>query len=173
YLNGSKKIFNKLIKSINNKIDKTDTKQVKKEMKSMRKKMYPISYSTSNSVTDIKLSPGGLSDIDFIVQYFILSKKIGYKKCKGNSITKILDQLIKIRNNNKQLTELKKNYNFLKNTVLANQNISNSRTYKLSDNILDKTLLNTFINLEGEMTTDEKISKIFKFNLLMFNKTFN
>jgi len=173
YLNGSKKIFNKLIKSINNKIDKTDTKQVKKEMKSMRKKMYPISYSTSNSVTDIKLSPGGLSDIDFIVQYFILSKKIGYKKCKGNSITKILDQLIKIRNNNKQLTELKKNYNFLKNTVLANQNISNSRTYKLSDNILDKTLLNTFINLEGEMTTDEKISMIFKFNLLMFNKTFN
>jgi len=172
YISGSKKIFNKLIKSIDQKIANTNPNKIKEEMRLMRKRLYPISYTAGNSIFDTKLNPGGLLDIDFIVQYLILSRKLSYKKCHGYSITKILDQLIKIKQNKKQLIELKNNYNFLKNIVLVSQNIFNDRTYKLSDNKNERNTINKFIRYDN-INFEDKISELIKFNKLMLNKIFS
>jgi glutamate-ammonia-ligase adenylyltransferase len=70
---GNKKLFNNLIGTLNKKIETEEKENTKKEMKNMRKKLYPSDLSSLTKVFNIKKSPGGILDIDFIIQYLMLS----------------------------------------------------------------------------------------------------
>ena len=89
FIFGDKKSYNNLVKSLVQRIKVENTESVKKEMKVMRTKMYPsTSYLSKNFY--IKKSSGGISDIEFIIQYLLLTNPEIYKKNIGKGkITKL------------------------------------------------------------------------------------
>lgn len=142
-------------------------------MIAMRQKMYPVSYSRDKSIFNIKTSPGGILDIDFIIQFFVLSGKISYKNWRGKSLSKILDHLIKTKRNKKEFKDLKNNLHFLKNLSLANQIVFNGRTYTLPTKKDDEILLSKFLKFINVKDFNEELLRIVSSNKKIFIKTFN
>ncbi len=173
FISGNKRIFNKLIKTIEVKINDLDTKLIKKEMIAMRKKMYPVSYSRGKSLFNIKTSHGGLLDIDFIIQFFILSGKISYKNWRGKSLFKILDYLIKTKRNKNEFKMLRNNLHFLKNLSVANQIVFNSRAYTLPSKKEDEIHLSKFLKFTDVKSFNEELLRVTNSNKIIFNKIFN
>ena len=173
FIAGNKRIFNKLIKTIEKKINELDKKLIKRKMIAMRKKMHPVSYSRGKSLFNIKTSSGGLLDIDFIIQFFIISGKITYKNWRGKSLFKILNYLIKTKRNKNEIKELKNNLYFLKNLSIANQNVSNNRSYILPSNKEDEIVLSKFLKFADEKRFKKKLSKIISSNKAIFKRIFN
>ena len=173
YIAGNKRIFNKLIKTIETKINELDKKMISQEMIAMRNKMYPVSYSRGKPLFNIKTSSGGLLDIDFIIQFFIISGKITYKNWRGKPSFKILDYLIKTKRNKNEFKELKNNLYFLNNLSIVNQNVSNNRSYILSPDKDDEIILSKFLKFVDEKRFKEKLAIITSSNKTIFKRIFN
>ena len=134
---GDKKLFTKFLSNVSNRIQDKDKGKIKTEMLEMRKKTYPVTSQLSENF-NLKKGRGGLTDIEFVVQYLILCNPGLFKKYSGNNIIKNIMILV---NQVSRLNELKKlidNFSFMKTILIANQNIFNSTTAVISE---DKTKL--------------------------------
>ena len=173
FIYGNKRIFNKLTKSIETNITELNKTKIKQDMLTMRKKLYPISYSRGKSLFNIKSSSGGILDIDFIIQFFILTGKLSYKNWRGKTLLKILDHLIKTKRNNNDFKELKKNLSFLKYLSLTNQNINNNRSYVFPSKKEEQIILSEFLKFESKTKLEEELIVIKNNNKAIFKKIFN
>ncbi|MCH8326494.1 MAG: hypothetical protein IIB83_08050, partial [Bacteroidetes bacterium] len=133
----------------------------------------PVSYSRGKPWFNIKTSTGGLLDIDFIMQFFIISGKITYKNWRGKPSFKILDYLIKTKRNKNEFKELKNNLYFLNNLSIVNQNVSNNRSYILSSDKDDEIILSKFLKFADEKRFKEKLAIITSSNKTIFKRIFN
>ena len=153
-ISGSDNLFlefiNHFIKTINLK-DKT---KIISEMNEMRKKLLPINDDSFN----LKKSSGGITDIDFIVSYLLLTntEKL-FENITNNSISKF-NILKNISAKHINLDLLETNFYFLKNIELSIQFLLNTKLSKIPNE--DFKLL--------------KLSKICKFNSTkIFMNSFN
>jgi len=123
FVYGNEKLYMQFCESIIERVKKEDKNNIRKEMLDIRKKLCPKIIDRSTFSFNIKKSRGGLSDIEYILQYLILSNPGLYGKSFGNStITNISILAEKF----KELNRLKDNFLFLKNVELLNQNIFNN-----------------------------------------------
>ncbi len=76
---GDKKLFTKFLGYVSARIKDEDKAKIKTEMIEMRKKTYPATQLTGNF--NLKKGRGGLTDIEFVVQYLILCNPDLFKKC--------------------------------------------------------------------------------------------
>jgi len=164
---GDKKLFNNLIGTLNKKIKTEEKEKTKKEMKNMRKKLYPSDLSSLTKIFNIKKSPGGILDIDFIIQYLMLSDFNIFKSCRGKGIFKTIRH---IGNKDGNLILLKDNFLFLKKLELSNQNIFNNTTSAFS---LSKNNLEIFarkLDFKNSEILQNRLSKVKQENYSLFEK---
>ncbi len=173
FIYGNKRIFNQLIKSVESNVNHLEKMSIKHDMLMMRKKLHPISHSSRMSLFNIKTGTGGILDIDFITQFFILSGKLTYKKWRGKSILKILEYLIRTKRNKNDFKELKKNLVFLKKLSLVNQNISNSNSYVLPSKKEKQIGISEFLKYPAESVYEEDLTKVRDTNREIFKKIFS
>ena len=162
-------MFNKFSKAIAERIADFNKKELKKEILGMRKRMYPADLSGLTDIFNIKKSRGGITDIEFVLQYLILTNPEYYYLLRGKRNEQIIKKLSNI---NKNIRDVKDNliegYYFLKKLELANQNISNVSNSQI---ILESDKLKSvlaFLELDPVPVLKKHLSKITKLNHRLF-----
>ncbi|OGU71502.1 MAG: hypothetical protein A2V93_08955 [Ignavibacteria bacterium RBG_16_34_14] len=170
FIYGNKKLFSLFKKSLTDRVKTENEKNIKRDLLEMRKKLYPKSVSLDRYTFNIKKSRGGLTDIEFVLQYLILCNPDLYKKCIGNNTIKNISLLTKANSKLKELSTLKTNFAFLKKIELLNQNIFNN---SLSNLVEDEKKFSIFAKKLGLKNKEEflrKIKSTASFNQNLFDK---
>ncbi len=139
FVSGNRKIFNSFIQSLISSINRLDRKTIKTELTDMRKKISAQSISSSMDLFDIKKSTGGLTDIDFIVEYLILCNPQLLKRCGSKNTPGRIKILMSVIKEEPKLIELINAFVFLKSTEIYNQIIFSVSSSKIS---MDEKKLN-------------------------------
>jgi glutamate-ammonia-ligase adenylyltransferase len=170
FVAGNKSIIGRLMKAVKQKITSLDNKNLKYEITDMRKRLTPhLSASAVNSF-NIKKSSGGITDIEFIIQYLLLSDKKYYSKYAGKSVDQILTSLKKSGSGLPELTNLKDNFLFLKKLELTYQVIFNSTSSILVLNEEKLSVLSERLKFSTKDEFRKHFNKIVKLNSLIFEK---
>lgn len=169
FIFGNDNLFSLFKKSLLDRVKKEKQENIKREMKEMRKKLYPPSTGLNRFTFNIKKSRGGLADIEFVVQYFILCNLSLYKKCLGKNIIKNINRLSGLLNEN-EIAKLKENYNFLKNIELLNQNIFNNTLPKLVEDEKTFSIFASSLGLKNKDEFFDKLKSVLSYNHNMFEK---
>ena len=166
---GDKKLFTKFLGFVSNRIKEEDKEKIKTEMIEMRKKTYPVTSQLSENF-NLKKGRGGLTDIEFVVQYLILCNPELLKKCIGNNVIKNISVIVKQMT---QLNELKKlidNFNFIKTALISNQNIFNSTTPVISEDKVKVQVLAYRMGFKNQEDFQAKLKASAKSNQNLFSK---
>lgn len=158
-LYGNKKIFNNFLTTFTNIVKTKDSNLIKSEMLEMRKKLMPINESPFN----IKKSPGGVYDIDFIYSYLSLINP-------AKMITKGEQQN---HSDDEVLFKLKNNLNFLKTLELRNQNIFNTKLSKLPTEEIKLFKLARAAGFKEVKSFINKLNEVIQSNKKFFHSTFS
>ena len=170
---GNKKIFNNLIKAVNEKVINEDKQKIKTDMKNMRRKLYPSDLSSLTKIFNVKKSSGGILDIDFIAQLLMLSDFNLFKTCRGKGIIKTMESIVEKNSANDDYISLKQNFIFLKNLELNNQNIYNITTPSLTFNQDNLKVFTRKLGFESVELFQDNLNKIKKENQSLFLKYFS
>lgn len=159
FLSGNKNIFKDFLSTYIGVVKTKDSNLIKSEMLEMRKKLMPINDSPFN----IKKSPGGLYDIDFIYNYVsLIDPEKMSAKCdhKNDSEFDIL-------------FELKNNFNFLKSLELQNQNVFNTKLSKLPVEERKLLKLARSAGFNDIKSFSNKLNEVIQSNKKNFHSTFS
>ncbi len=166
---GEKSLFNKFVKAIDNRLSSLDKNELKKDILEMRKKTYPGDFSGLAEIFNVKKSRGGIIDIEFMLQFLILSNPKYYLSLRGKRNVQVIKNISKTNNNIKtQNSTLINDYYYLKNFELAIQSIfdtGNSQIVLGNDN-LEQVI--SFLNIKSAKDFKNNLSKIIKFNNTLF-----
>lgn len=135
FLVGNRWIYGSFTKTAKLFLSQMDTTRIKQELNEMREKISSGKISDSLDLFNIKLNRGGLTDIQFIVQYTILCNADHFIQPLGKSIFDQLKLLTSRKINSSDKNILSNAYNFYKSAELFNQLIFNTTTSKI---ILEK-----------------------------------
>ena len=169
YLAGDNELFDTYKLIISSNLRRFEKGTVVKEIIDMRKMLYPRSI-TSTDVFNIKKSKGGIADIDFTAQYFLLNNPPLYMKFAGTGFETISGNALHEFMEENDINILKKNFDFLKNLEISLQNIYNTSQLSIIKEKSAYKKLAEFLNLESELSMFAKIEEIRKENHLIFNK---
>lgn len=128
FVSGDKNLFNKFKKLIIARITIEKSETIRKEIKAMRKKSLPTGAMNQMNIINLKKSSGGIMDIEFSVQYLMLTTPKLFNKLLNACSEKKIFQLFA------EETYLKENYIFLKDLILRNQCIFSSSGYLFKEN---------------------------------------
>jgi len=123
FISGDKNLFDKFRKLIIARISIEKSEIIRKEINAMRRKLLPSGAMNKMKIINLKKVSGGIMDIEFSIQYLMLTD------------LKMLDKLLSSYSEKKILklfpeeTHLKENYIFLKDLILRNQSIFSSSGY--------------------------------------------
>ncbi len=132
FIAGNEKCFDEFVEAAADRISKEDKAKIKNDVMDMRKKLYPKDISSVANLIHIKRSRGGLSDIEFTLQYFLLQSKELFLDCYGKNTLQIISILSKNTLNKEEAEKIKSNYLFLKKIQLLNHAVFNVTTSILS-----------------------------------------
>jgi len=157
YITGNKRLFSKLTGEISERIETLNQATVKKDILEMRKKLYPQFFPRVPERFNLKKSRGGLTDIEFIVQYLILchSKIFNFIRAKGT-----LKAISILKEDNPAIEVLTNNYSFLKKLEILNQNIFNLTQPLLSSDNKKLRVLANRMGINSVNNFNEKLSVI-------------
>jgi len=170
FVAGNKDITSTLLKTIKQKIDGLDRQGLKLDISEMRRKLTPHLSSVSANSFNIKKSSGGITDIEFLIQFILLSDKKHFSKYAGKRIDQIIQSLIKSDNRYYEFDNLINNFMFLKDLGLTNQAIFNSTSSTLVLNDEKASLLSARLNFNTPEELRKYLSKIVKLNNSIFEK---
>ena len=169
YITGNRNLFNKYLKSVIKQINNLDENKLKKDILEMRRRLYPTDFSGLTDIFNIKKDRGGIVDLEFVLQYQILSDSKLFSDLRGKKNKQVLETLSKT---NKKISlikdELITGYYFLKNLEMANQsvfNISGSQII-LEPDKLEQLL--SFLQISSYSALKTRLSKITKQNNKLF-----
>jgi glutamate-ammonia-ligase adenylyltransferase len=163
---GEKKLFTKFLNIISNRAENESKTEIKKEMAEMRKRTYPRTTSSFN----IKKSRGGITDIEFVIQFLILCNPGLFKKSSGNNIVKNITILSKRKTASDKLIKLKESFSFLKTVELLNQNIFNNSLPIISYDDVKTQLIAQRMNIKNKGDFLIRLQTFTKLNQNMFDK---
>ncbi len=146
FIAGDKKLFKSFTRSAVSSISRFDVKNIESEMHEMRKKILSQKITTSLEIFDIKKNSGGITDIEFIVQCFLLCNPVLFNKSFEK---KTVEQLYLIGEslNDKSAKKILKNaFIFFKSVEMLNQLFFNNTTSKI---VLEDKTLNSFSKKMG------------------------
>jgi len=152
YISGNKRLFNSFTKSASSCVLRFTQKQIKYEIKEMHKKLTEPLTTSPVSMFNLKNNPGGLIDIEFIIQSIILGNLELFNQALGKSFR---DQVELSATKNLQVTEKKElllSFDFIKKIQLLNQIIFNTTSSKL---LIDDFKLRFFVSRMKYKNLDE------------------
>jgi glutamine synthetase adenylyltransferase len=162
---GNNRLFESLVDSFLDRISQLTKEEVLKGVNEMRSKSLS-SYLVEMNLVDLKKNPGGLSDIEYIAHYLLLTEE----KRPTSLIAKSIPEILKyFKSNKKVLNELADNYIFIKKLEIFNQVAFSSSSSKISgeDKRFDK--LAGFLDIESGLSLKKKLNTVLQFNRESFS----
>lgn len=168
FVSGNNKLFNEFLIQIIKNIKRNISNSLAIQIDEIRKKVV-LTFSSLN-ITDFKKGYGGLSDVEYIVYYLILSNPELISASVGKPLPTIANRLIKQNINQEEVKILKKNYIFLKELQMYNQLTANSNSSKLTLEGRDKLLLANQLGFSDEIKFLKSIKKTADENSKLYRK---
>jgi [glutamine synthetase] adenylyltransferase / [glutamine synthetase]-adenylyl-L-tyrosine phosphorylase len=128
FVSGDKRLFNTFKNLIIERIKEEKSETIKSEIIAMRRKLLPSSSISQMQIINLKKVPGGIIDIDFSIQYLMLTNHEIFHKLLNAGTEKRIILLFP------DIKDLKENYIFLKDLILRNQCIFSSSGYLFKEN---------------------------------------
>jgi glutamate-ammonia-ligase adenylyltransferase len=166
---GSYELYSEFQALVNNRLNDLNTGEIKKEISRMRKMLYPKSGAI-NDIFNIKKSRGGIADIEFLIQFFMLSKPDEYLKYSGNNFEFLSDKILSPNIKKAELETLRHNFAYLKNLELGLQNIYNTSQLNIVKENKGYHKLADFLNFDSQAEMFAKTEEVRKENHAIFNK---
>ncbi len=170
YASGNKKIISSLSYAINQRIKAEDKLNVKKEIYEMRKKLYPQAINSVAKSFNVKKSRGGLTDIEFAVQYLILTGENLFSKCRGKNLPKIFHTLEKLMQVPDVFNLWRSNFLFLNNLTLTIQAAFNKSISLLSLNDDKISIVSYLLGFDSPDKFKDKLNDVINSNQTVFDK---
>jgi [glutamine synthetase] adenylyltransferase / [glutamine synthetase]-adenylyl-L-tyrosine phosphorylase len=169
FVTGSRNLFNNYLKALLKRINNLDSKKLREDILEMRKMLYPADFSGLSDIFNIKKSRGGIIDLEFVLQYQILSDSKLLSRLRGKKNKQVLETLSKT---NKKFQVIKdeviSGYNFLKELELANQSVFNVNGSQIILNPDKLNILLSFMQISSYSALKMRLSKITKQNNKLF-----
>lgn len=156
---------------IRNRIESETTDRIKSEMFLMYKKIISQSFS-QYSRFDLKKSSGCLIDLEFIVQYLILTNPNYFKICSGKNLRKNIELLSHKIPKTKLEISLDMNYILLKELQILVQTMFSISYSKIPSAEIEQKLLESFFSKYRSDNFKVVLDRITKENHLLFNFIF-
>ncbi len=162
FIFGNYKIFNRLKKEMVIRVFYEDNNKIKKEIADMLKKSYKESLFSS---FNIKRSKGGLIDLEFLIQYFLLTNKNLYEHFLSKSFFSLIDNFDKLKLlSSNEFILLKKNYLFYKKLELNMQTLFDQYQTDIPNDELKLKLLSYRTSYDSLNRFKDKLEEIKFFN---------
>ena len=168
FASGNKRLFNGFIKKASQAISKFKKDEIKREMIDMHKRITSQKISVSPDMIDVKKGTGGLTDIEFIILYSILSKPDLYQNSFGKSYTEQLQFVKDAGIKKSDIKILADVFEFNKSIQLFNQLLFNSSSSKI---LFDEKRLKAF-SIVMKYENIDKFKDEMKNNILNTKKIF-
>jgi glutamate-ammonia-ligase adenylyltransferase len=134
FVSGDKNLFNTFKNLIIERIKEEKSEVIKREIIAMRRKLLPSDIISQMKIINLKKVPGGIIDIEFSVQYLMLTNHEIFQKLLNAGTEKRIAVLFP------KEKKLKENYIFLKNLILRNQCIFSSSGYLFKENEIENIM---------------------------------
>ena len=163
FVSGNEKSFLKLKKSFQQRLSNTNEKEILNGINEIRSKSLS-SFPVEMNLIDLKKNSGGLSDVEYVAHYFLLSVSDLVLSLIGKAIPEILKELTTQSKHKKVFNELADNYIFIKNLEIFNQLAFSSSFSKISteENKFDK--LARFMDFESGAALKKKLNSVLQQN---------
>ncbi|HEX7357452.1 MAG TPA: hypothetical protein VF270_07090 [Ignavibacteriaceae bacterium] len=158
FISGNMNIYKQFYSYFLESLKTRDKLTIKNEMLLMNKKI----HSAKSNEINLKLKPGGLTDIDFIVTYFYLTYPELLIELESDKERNRIYLIKKIASKIIDTNMLQEGFLFLKKTEIVSQNIYNSKTSTIPINELKLIKVSKTLGLKSH-----------KEFLLRLNETFN
>jgi glutamine synthetase adenylyltransferase len=162
-VSGDEKLFLQLTEYYRQRVSKLSENEVLNGIKEIRTKS-SLSFPLEMNLVDLKKSPGGLSDIEYVAHYLLLSTSETAFAFIGKAIPEILKELTTQTKHKKVLNELADNYIFVKNLEIFNQLAFSSTSSKLSTDETKFGKLARFMEYENGPVLKRKLNSALQFN---------
>lgn len=166
---GDINLYNTFLNSLLKRLTGEDLENIKSEIAAMRKKLCSQTISAGINMINLKKSPGGITDIEFTIQFLILSSAKIFLELIGKPVRSTL-ALLEENFPSEDLEILQMNYNFLKNLNLFNQIIFNSSTATLPSDKKKLSMLSRRLGLKKPDEFHFYLNNILKSNKNIFQK---
>ncbi|QQS35085.1 MAG: hypothetical protein IPM56_12575 [Ignavibacteriales bacterium] len=169
FLYGSKALFKDFISLVEKRIKIESSDSIKTAIIEMRKKVISSGISSGKNY-NIKKGTGGIVDIEFLIQFFILCQPVLYKKNYGKNVIRMIDSIEEKIISPEDKIVVKQNYLFLKNLLMTNQNLFNTRNNIVSGDPHKLSQLASCLQYESGQKLNVHIDSVFKQNKNLFEK---
>jgi glutamate-ammonia-ligase adenylyltransferase len=170
FVYGNKNLFNKFIKLVENRIANESEVMIRNEVAEMRKKIISPGIASITKNLNIKKAAGGLTDIEFLIQLFILCNPFLYKNIHGKYLLEVLDEFDDSIFPNEDKAGLEKRYTFLKQLIFVYQNLFNSKNVSISTEQKNNLLLSFAMGFDSPQKFQLHLDSILKQNKKLFEK---
>jgi len=149
FVSGDNELFNKFKKLIVQRITIEKKETIGKEINSMRRKLISSGAMNQMKIINLKKVSGGILDVEFLIQYMMLTTPELLPKLINASSEKRISKLFP------EEKYLKENYIFLKDIILRNQCIYSSSGYLFKEdekeNIIYKKDLHLILRANNKL----------------------
>ncbi len=168
-VDGVTNLFSIFLNSLNARLEFENKTTIVNDVKEMRRKLHPVNLGGKMSMLNIKKSPGGLVDIEFIVQYLALISANKFSKIAGVGI-KLIPKFSEKVISKDDSEILMKNYSFLKRLDFMNQVIFNATTSIMPSDKKKLAMLSQQMNFNDVESFQNNLNEVMKSNKLLFQK---
>jgi [glutamine synthetase] adenylyltransferase / [glutamine synthetase]-adenylyl-L-tyrosine phosphorylase len=176
FIIGDEPLFQNFLCRIQNKIKKLDKQALKKDILNMRskieKQLLNAPQAQFKNFFNTKRSRGGLTDIEFIFQYYLLTENELFKNFVGKSVPEIISKIGSIQTDAINLEIIHKNYIFLKKLELWIQILFNTNSKILPLDDSKRIYLANIMGFEDIKEFEKELLRVINSNRSIFEKTF-
>ncbi|HRI46407.1 MAG TPA: hypothetical protein PK559_04810, partial [Ignavibacteriaceae bacterium] len=171
FLSGNKEIYEQFIDSLTLSAKNKLTQNIPADIIEMRKKLYPQSIGGFQNKFHLKKSKGGLTDIEFIIQYLILCSPDLFPYFASSNINEVLTRICY-----KEIMEisfaeqLKHNYSIIKQIEILQQVCFAQITPTLVDDEEKLGILSLFLGFKSTSEFNNQFNKMIKETNELFHK---
>jgi glutamate-ammonia-ligase adenylyltransferase len=168
---GNDLIYSNFFNSIEVQVTSLQKYKIKKDITDMRQKIYPLSIGNIVSKFHLKKSRGGITDIEFLIQFLLLCSPKLLRYISGKSIGEQINLLYEhslINDDIKKLLEF--NYSFLKVIEIQIQLILSSNSGTLPTDEKKLHIISVACEMDSIKEFQKKIDSITKSNYSLFQK---
>ena len=169
YVYGDKKLYTDFHKIVLNCFEMSSPQKTREEILKMYSSIQKQAVRVEGSGFNIKKDRGGLLTIDFVLQAVCLGNQKIFKKCLGMNFHKLFSSL-KTEIENLDLIILRNNFNFLRQTELAIQNIFNSSNTRLPSSVEERSIIANFLKMKSVEEFEKQITNTIKSNNSLYEK---
>jgi [glutamine synthetase] adenylyltransferase / [glutamine synthetase]-adenylyl-L-tyrosine phosphorylase len=169
FVSGDEKLFVKLTETFIQRVSKLSGKEILTGINEIRAKSIS-SFPAEMNLIDLKKNPGGLSDVEYVAHYLLLSTPDSALVFIGKAIPEILKELKSQTKHKKVLNELADNYIFIKNLEIFNQIAFSSSSSKLSGEEIKFEKLARLMEFENGAVLKKKLYSDLNLNRETFTK---